>query len=85
MLLMLFPLKNFENGWVCSQKQCFEFNGTVKEQMLGTAIGTKSAPCYAGIFWTNLKPGLLRVSKVTLLVQFRHIDYIFFYVSSKPY
>ena len=27
----------------------FEFNGTVKEQILGTAIGIKSASCYAGI------------------------------------
>ena len=33
----------------------FEFNGKVKQQILGTAIGTKWAPTYACIYLMNLK------------------------------
>ena len=33
----------------------FEFNGKVKKQLLGTAIGTKFAPVYARIFMGKLQ------------------------------
>ena len=33
----------------------FEFNGKVKKQLLGTAIGTKFAPVYASIFMDKLQ------------------------------
>ena len=33
----------------------FEFNGTVKEQISGTAIGTKCAPSYACIFMSEFE------------------------------
>ena len=33
----------------------FEFNGTVKEQISGTAMGTKCAPSYACIFMSEFE------------------------------
>ena len=36
----------------------FEFNGDVKKQISGTAIGTKFAPPYACIFMDDLETNL---------------------------
>ena len=38
----------------------FEFNGIVKQQISGTAIGTKFAPTYACIFMDKLETDILR-------------------------
>ena len=38
----------------------FEFNGNVKKQTLGTAIGTKFAPPYACIFMDQVETDFLK-------------------------
>ena len=56
----------------------FEFNGDVKKQIPGTAIGTKFAPPYACIFMDDLETKLLQSQSLQPLVWFRYIDDIFF-------
>ena len=41
----------------------FEFNGEVKQQISGTAIGTKFAPTYACIFMDDLETSFLETQK----------------------
>ena len=43
----------------------FEFNGKVKKQLLGVAIGTICAPPYACIFMDILKTGFLKVKNTS--------------------
>ena len=38
----------------------FEFNGSVKQQVSGTAIGTKCAPTYASIYMDEVKTEFLK-------------------------
>ena len=42
----------------------FEFNGKVKNQLLGTAIGNMSVPTYASIFVDNLESDFLKYQEL---------------------
>ena len=56
----------------------FEFNGQVKHQISGTAIGTKFAPTYACIFMDEIETKFLETQEFQPLVWFRYIDDVFF-------
>ena len=56
----------------------FEFNGSVKQQVSGTAIGTKCAPTYACIYMDEVETEFLKTQENTPLAWFRYIDDIFF-------
>ena len=56
----------------------FEFNGDVKKQISGTAIGTKFAPPCACIFMDELETKFLQSQSLQPLVWLRYIDDIFF-------
>ena len=56
----------------------FEFNGSVKQQVLGTAIGTKCALTYACMYTDQVETEFLKTQERTPLVWFRYIDDIFF-------
>ena len=60
------------------QNNYFEFNGIVKQQISGTAIGTKFAPTYASVFMDNLETDFLNTQEYLPLVWYRYIDDIFF-------
>ena len=55
-----------------------EFNGKVKKQFSGIAIGIKFAPPYACIFMDQVKTDFLKMQKHKSLVWFRYIDDVFF-------
>ena len=55
----------------------FEFNGTIKKLISGTAIGTKCAPNYAWIFMGAFETSFIK-SQEKPLVWFRYIDDICF-------
>ena len=46
----------------------FEFNGKVKQQISGTAIGTKFAPPYACIFMDEVETSFLETQEMKPLV-----------------
>ena len=52
----------------------FEFNGQIKKQISGTAIGTKFAPPYACLFMDKIETAFLETQQVQHLVWFRYID-----------
>ena len=54
----------------------FEFNGVVKRQKSGTAIGTKSAPPYPCIFMDEVE--FLKSQELQPFLWLRYIDEIFF-------
>ena len=56
----------------------FEFNGEVKLQISGTAIGTKFAPTYASIFIDEIETKFLDTQEFKPLIWFRYIDDVFF-------
>ena len=56
----------------------FECNGNVKQQLSGTAIGTKRAPPYTCIFMDKVETDFLESQKLKPMVWFRYIDDIFF-------
>ena len=56
----------------------FEFNGKVKQQISGTAIGTKFAPAYACIFMDKIENDFLKTQQNTPLVWYRFLDDVFF-------
>ena len=60
------------------QNNYFEFNGETKQQISGTAIGTKFAPPYACIFMDQVESEFLKTQTHQPLVWFRYIDDIFF-------
>ena len=60
------------------QNNYFEFNGETKQQISGTAIGTKFAPPYACIFMDQVETEFLKTQIQQPLVWFRYIDDIFF-------
>ena len=62
----------------------FEFNGQVKHQISGTAIGTKFAPTYACIFMDEIKTNFLQTQEFQPLVWFRYIDDVFFIWTHGP-
>ena len=57
----------------------FQFNGKVKQQISGTAIGTKFAPTYACVFMDQVETDFLMAQENVPLVRFRYIDDVFFY------
>ena len=60
------------------QNSYFEFNGIVKQQISGAAIGTKFAPTYACIFMDKLETDFLNTQEYLPLAWYRYIDDIFF-------
>ena len=60
------------------QSDYFEFHGSIKQQLSGTAIGTKFAPPYACIFMDKLETNFLKTQTLQPLVWFRYIDDVFF-------
>ena len=60
------------------KNNCFKFNGKVKKQLLGTAIGTKFAPAYAIIFMDKLESDFAKSQELTPLLWYRQIDDVFF-------
>ena len=55
----------------------FEFNGSIKQQLSGTAIGTKFVPPYAYIFMDKLETNFLKTQTLQTLLWFRYIDVFF--------
>ena len=55
-----------------------EFNGEVKQQKSGTAIGTKFAPPYACIFMDEVETEFLKSQELQLFLWLRYIDDILF-------
>ena len=56
----------------------FKFNGKLKYQVEGTAIGTKFAPLYAWIYVDGVESEFLKTKELQPLVEFRYADDIFF-------
>ena len=56
----------------------FEFNGNVKQQVAGTAIGTKFAPPYACIYMDEVETEIVKKQELNPLVWFRCMIDIFF-------
>ena len=56
----------------------FEFNGNVKQQVAGTAIGTKFAPLYACIYMDEVETEIVKKQELNPLVWFRCMIDIFF-------
>ena len=56
----------------------FEFNGEVKRQKCGTAIGTKFAPPYACIFMDEVETEFLKSQELQPFLWLRYTDDIFF-------
>ena len=52
------------------QNNYFEFNGETKQQISGTAIGSKCAPLYACIFMDQVESEFLKTKIHQLLVWF---------------
>ena len=65
------------NGRVCFEK-FFEFNNQIKQQISGTAIGTKCTPTYACIFMHNMETEFLEAQTDKPFWWVRYIDDIFF-------
>lgn len=55
----------------------FEFDAHLYKQICGTAMGTKVAPSYAGLFMVALEEKLLDAAPVKLYLWLRYIDDIF--------
>ena len=56
----------------------FDFNGEVKHQISGTAIGTKFPPTYAFIFMDEIKTNFLDTQEFKPLRWSRYINDVFF-------
>ena len=56
----------------------FEFNDKVKQQISGTAIGTKFAPPYACIYMDKTETDFLKTQDLQPFIWLRYIDDIFF-------
>ena len=61
----------------------FQFNGQVKQQMSGIAIGTKFAPTYACIFVDDIERKFLKTQSLQPLIWSRCIDDVFFKCKGK--
>ena len=55
-----------------------EFNNEIKQQISGTAIGTKFARPYACIYMDKTETDFLKMQELQLFVWLRYIDNIFF-------
>ena len=62
----------------CFEKYFFEFNNQMKQQISGTAIGTKCAPTYACICMDKMETEFLEVQTDKPFWWVRYIDDIFF-------
>ena len=60
------------------KNNCFEFNGQIKQQISGTAIGTKFGPPYVWLFTDKIETAFLETQELQPLVWFRYIDDTFF-------
>ena len=60
------------------KNNCFEFNGQIKQQISGTAIGTKFGPPYVWLFMDKIETAFLETQELQPLVWFRYIDDTFF-------
>ena len=56
----------------------FEFNVQIKQQISGTAIGTKFATPYACLFMDKIETAFLETQELQSLAWFRYIDDIFY-------
>ena len=56
----------------------FEFNNQIKQQISGTAIGTKFAPPYACIYMDKTETDFLKMQEIQPFVWLKYIDNIFF-------
>ena len=56
----------------------FDINEKVKQQVAGTAIGTKFAPPYACIYMDEVETEFLKMQELQRLVWLQYIDDIFF-------
>ena len=56
----------------------FEFDSKIKQQISGTAIGTKFAPPYVCIFMDKFETDFLTTQNLKRWVWLRYIDDIFF-------
>ena len=54
-------------------------NGKVKQQISGTAIGTKFAATYACVFMDQAETDFVRAEENVPLAWFRYIDGVFLY------
>ena len=64
------------------QRNYFEFNGDTKQQISGTAIGTKFTPLYGCIFMDQVESEFLKCQTHQLLVCSIYIGDIFFILDS---
>ena len=55
----------------------FELNKQIKQQISGTAIGTKLAPPYACLFMDKIETAFLETQEFQPLVWFRYINDVF--------
>ena len=60
----------------------FEFNGQIKQQISGNAIGTKFAPHYACLLMDKIETAFLETQQLHPLVWFKYIDDVFFYLDT---
>ena len=56
----------------------FEFNDKVKQQISGTAVGTKFAPSYACIYMDKTATDFLKIQDLQPFIWLPYIDDIFF-------
>ena len=56
----------------------FEFDCNIKQQISGTAIGTKCAPTHGCIFMEELQQIFLKIQDYQPFLWLRYIDDIFF-------
>ena len=56
----------------------FEFNGKVKQQVSGIAIGTKFAPAYTCIFMERFESEFFKSQEFKPLILYSYIDDMFF-------
>ena len=63
----------------------FEFNGSVKQKVSGTTIGTKCAPTYASIYMDEVETEFLKAQERTPQVWFRYIDIFFIWTHGKDH
>ena len=57
----------------------FEFNGQIKQQISGTAIGTKCASTYACIYMDKMEGELLEKQEYKPFTWLRYINDIFLF------
>ena len=64
--------------WLVLKNNYFKFDLMIKQQVSGTAIGTKFAPPYACIFMDRVETEFLEKEHLKQQIWLRYIDDIFF-------